>query len=84
MTGRDSISHLCLAALLAGCASVPQLNETQSTAQQAGAYPAFLSARDLRAAVGTDQPSQPAAEPSRQAQLDQRAKALRKRDLTGE
>ena len=50
MTGRDSISHLCLATLLAGCASVPQLNETQPTAQQARAYTAFLSASDLRAA----------------------------------
>jgi len=84
MTGRDSISHLCLAALLAGCASVPQLNETQPTAQQARAYPAFLSASDLRAAVGTDMNSQPAEELSGQAQLDQRAKALRRRDLTGE
>ena len=66
MTGRDSISHLCLAAVLAG------------------AYPTFLSARDLRAAVGTDMNSQPAEELSGQAQLDQRAKALRRRDLTGE
>ena len=84
MTGRDSISHLCLAAVLAGCASVPQINETQPTTQQAGAYPTFLSASDLRAAVGTDLNSQPAEELSGQAQLDQRAKALRRRDLTGE
>jgi hypothetical protein len=62
MTGRDSISHLCLAALLAGCASVPQLDEAQPITQQAGAYPAFLSANDLRAAVGTDLNSQPAEE----------------------
>ena len=81
MTGNLSLYHLCIAALLAGCASIPQLDAGEP---QAGAYPAFLSARDLRAAVGSDQPSQPAAETSRQAQLDQRAKALRKRDLTGE
>ena len=84
MTGNLSLYHLCIAALLAGCASIPQLDAGEPAAPQAGAYPAFLSARDLRAAVGTDQPSQPAAEPSRQAQLDQRAEALRKRDLTGE
>ena len=84
MTGRDSISHLCLAALLAGCASVPQFDDAQPTAQQASAYPAFLSASDLRAAVGTDLKSQPAEELSGQAQLDQRAKVLRRRDLTGE
>ena len=84
MTGNLSLYHLCIAALLAGCDSIPQLDAGEPAAAQAGTYPAFLSAHDLRAAVGTDQPSQPAAEPSRQAQLDQRAKALRKRDLTGE
>jgi uncharacterized protein YceK len=84
MTGYLSLYHLCIAALLAGCASIPQLDAGEPATKQAGAHPAFLSARDLRAAVSTDQPSHPAAEPSRQAQLDQRAKALRKRNLTGE
>jgi len=84
MTGGNSISHLCFAALLAGCASIPQLDATQTTAKQAGTYPAFLSVSDLRAAVGSPLPSQPAIELSRQAQLDQRAEALRRRDLTGE
>ena len=61
MTGNLSLYHLCIAALLAGCASIPQLDAGEPAAAQAGTYPAFLSARDLRAAIGTDQPSQPAA-----------------------
>ena len=84
MTGRNSISHLCFAVLLVGCASIPQLDAAQTTAKQAGTYPEFLSASDLRTAVGSPLRSQPAIELARQAQLDQRAEALRRRDLTGE
>jgi len=84
MTGRNSISHLCFAVLLVGCDSIPQLDAAQTTAKQAGTYPAFLSASDLRTAVGSPLRSQPAIELARQAQLDQRAEALRRRDLTGE
>ena len=84
MTGRNSISHLCFAVLLVGCASIPQLDAAQTTAKQAGTYPALLSASDLRTAVGSPLRSQPAIELARQAQLDQRAEALRRRDLTGE
>ena len=79
MTGNLSLYHLCIAALLAGCASIPQLDAGEPATKQAGAHPAFLSARDLRAAVSTDQPSQPAAAPLPSDRI-----ALRKRDLTGE
>ena len=83
MTGYVHIYHLCVAVLLAGCASIPQLDEAQPTAEQASAHPAFLSASDLRAAVGAYLQSQPAKDISQQALLDQRAKALRRQDLTG-
>ena len=83
MKGYVHIYHLCLAALLAGCASVPQFDEAQPTAKHASAHPAFLSASDLRAAVGAYLQSQPAKDISQQALLDQRAKALRRQDLTG-
>ena len=83
MTGYVHIYHLCVAVFLAGCASIPQLDEAQPTAEQASAHPAFLSASDLRAAVGAYLQSQPAKDISQQALLDQRAKALRRQDLTG-
>ena len=67
-----------------GWCAFPGVGAGKQAERRGAAYPAVRTARDLRAAVGSDQPSQPAAETSRQAQLDQRAKALRKRDLTGE
>ena len=84
MTSYVHIYHLCLAALLAGCATIAQLNEAQPTAKQAAAYPDCLSASDLSAAVATDLQSQPATDLSWQAQLDQKATALRGQNLTGE
>ncbi len=84
MKGYVHIYHLCLAALLVGCATIAQLDEAEPTAKQATAYPDFLSASDLRAAVATYLQSQPAIELSRQAQRDQKATALRGKDLTGE
>ena len=84
MTGYVHIYPLCVAVLLAGCASIPQLDEAPAITKQPAAYPDFLSASDLRAATGTDLPSQPAIELSRQAQLDRIATALRGQDLIGE
>ena len=84
MTGFVHIYHLCLAALLAGCATIAQLDEAEPTGHQAATYPNFLSASDLRAAVATDLQSQPAIELHRQAQLDRKAAALRGQNLTGE
>ena len=84
MPGYVHIYHLCVAVLLASCASIPQLDEAPPTAKQAAAYPDFLSASDLRAATGTDLQSQPAIELSRQAQLDRSATALRRQDLISE
>jgi len=84
MKGYVHIYHLCLAALLVGCATIAQLDEAEPTGQQAATYPDFLSASDLRAAVATDLQSQPAVELSRQVQRDQKATALRGKDLTGE
>ena len=84
MTGYVHLYPLCLAALLAGCATIAQLDEAEPTGQQAATYPDFLSPSDLRADVATDLQSQPAIELSRQAQRDQKATALRGKDLTGE
>ena len=84
MTGYVHIYHLCVAVLLAGCATIAQLDEAEPTGHQAATYPNFLSASDLRAAVATDLQSQPAIELSRQAQLDRIATALRGQDLIGE
>ena len=84
MTGYVHIYHLCLAALLAGCATIAQLDEAEPTGQQAATYPDFLSPSDLRADVATDLQSQPAIELSRQAQLDRNAATLRGQNLTGE
>ena len=49
MTGYVHIYHLCLAALLAGCATIAQLDEAEPTAKQAASLSGFsLSQRSTR------------------------------------